>query len=58
MTMQVYDPAQVAALIRIVVSPGTLAQLYALKLVRPLTEAEDLTTALDRLTAMVAARGI
>jgi len=56
--MQMYDPSQVAALIRIVVSPETLAQLYRLKIVRPATETQDLLDALERLTSMVAARGV
>jgi hypothetical protein len=58
MKMQMYDPSQVAALIRIVVSPETLAQLYRLKIVRPATETQDLLDALERLTSMVAARGV
>jgi hypothetical protein len=49
---------QMAALIRVAVSHETLRHLYHLGVVRPDREAEDLASALSRLTSAAVSHGL
>ena len=56
--MQLYNPAEVAALIPLVISPKTMEQLYNLGIVRPMNELEDLALALARLADLAVAHDL
>ena len=56
--MQLYNPAEVAALIQLIISPRTMEQLYQLGIVRPMNELEDLAQALARLADLAVAHDL